>query len=417
VADELWVFLSKRRVARVEHDKNRFTLCYEASDGPALSVRLPPREAPYDDAECRSFFTNLLPEGGWRQALCRQLGVAPDDDFGLLRAIGTDCAGAVVLSPDREFEPERGRYRKTTEAELAKWVKDPAKRPRPELSPGLRLSLAGSQDKLLIHLDGKNAYLCEAGAPSTVILKPDIRDPMNQIELSALNELLSMRLAAHAGLAVPRVFWFASAFAVERFDRRSAHPSIERLHQEDFVQVLGRSPTEKYSVSWAECFDLATRYATTPATTRLELVDRLLFSVLLGNNDAHGKNFAFLHDRAGSVRLAPAYDLLSTRAYPSLSTDFAMPIGKAKHLAELDLAAWKTFAKESKVSVPLLRTRAAALVERVTPALDAVLPELEGENPDLRRAIYPARRRMELASAIARTVKQHAKRVIRSFAG
>jgi serine/threonine-protein kinase HipA len=415
MARELWVYVGARRVAKLANDEGRFSLAYSSDHEPAVSVRLPPREQPYDDGACRTFFTNLLPEGEWRQALCRQLGIAPEDDFALLEAIGEDCAGAVSVRASADWQEARGRYVPTTEATLAKWAKNPAARPRIVATPGLRLSLAGAQDKLLIHLDGKKPYLCENGAPSSVILKPDIRDAFNSIEASALNELASMELSRAAGLETPRTFWFASSFAVERYDRVRHDGAWRRLHQEDFAQILGVPAFAKYEVTWKSCFEIASRYATTPSKARLALVDRLLFNLMLGNNDAHAKNFALLHHESAHVVLAPAYDLVATSLYPSLSDRFAMPIGHAKTLAELDDTAWRGFTDDVEISLPYLRRRGAELAQSVALALDGLGARLDRENPSLTRDAYPFRRRRDTIDRIVELVRRNARSVTRSL--
>src|SRR5690606_29807450 len=102
--------------------------------------------------------------------------------------------------------------------------------------------------------------LCERGAASTVILKPDIPESFNRIELSALNELYCMQLASAVGLKVPRTFWYAGAFATERFDRVWVGSRLERVQQEDFVQLLGLAPRAKYEVGFRHCFELVDRH-------------------------------------------------------------------------------------------------------------------------------------------------------------
>jgi len=414
--DALWVYLADQRVARLEHDAGHLTLRYQSGATTPLSVRLPVREEPYGDSECRPFFANLLPEGSWRDALARQLGVSPEDDFGLLSAIGSDCAGAVALRSESDWIAERARYVETSEVELAKWVKNPAARPQLKTTPGLRLSLAGAQDKLLIHIDQGRPFLCEAGAPSTVILKPDILDPFNQVELSALNELLSLRLAAKILHSVPRAFWFAAGFAIERFDRRRQNGNrFARLHQEDFAQVLGLPSRAKYSVTWRDCFEIATRHTSTPARARVELTDRLFFNLLIGNNDAHGKNFALLYAGPDQFLLAPAYDLVSTEIYPSLSRSLAMPIGRATSANELDSGTWKSFAGEIGVRPQFLRERGNELVEKVSVALEGLLEQLESAHPALRRDVYPARRRHELFARFRGVVEANCRLIAASF--
>jgi serine/threonine-protein kinase HipA len=415
MSDELCIYLGNRRIARLDGARGRMELRYEVLDGPALSVRLPPRAEPYDDEACHWFFANLLPEGSWRDSLCRQLHIAPGDDFALLAAIGAECAGAVALRPEPDWTPAAGHYRPITEAELARWVKSPATRPRADVTPGMRFSLAGAQEKLVIHLEDGAAYLCEGGAPSTVILKPDIRDPMAAIELSALNELLSMALASRAGIAVPRSFWFASAFAVERYDRERQGKTWLRVHQEDFAQVLGLAPAAKYSVGWNQCFEIASTFTAVPSIARLQLLDRLLFDLVLGNCDAHAKNFSLVHDAAVKPRLAPAYDLVCTALYPALSTRFAMPIGPARTLAELEPAAWQQFAASVSVRLPFVRRRAAEIANRSVAALNGLITSLEIAHPALRTDIYPARRRADLFRRFSDVIQRNASRLTESL--
>jgi len=165
----LFVFLSDRRIGVLHDRAGNLEFVYEPGVTAPLSVNLPVRAEPYDNASCRAFFDNLLPEGSWRQSICRQLRIDERNDFQLLVALGAECAGAVALHPDPDWTPAKGVYKETTEAELRKWVLNPAARPSLEASPGLRLSLAGAQDKMLLHLDGTTPRLCEGGAPSTVI--------------------------------------------------------------------------------------------------------------------------------------------------------------------------------------------------------------------------------------------------------
>jgi serine/threonine-protein kinase HipA len=406
-------FLDDDRVGELIESGGKLAFTYDSARAAAISVRLPARAEPYDDTACRPFFSNLLPEGDWRVSLCRKLGVAPEDDFGLLTVIGGDCAGAIALRPARK-KSTRARYVAVTEPDLRKWVKNPAARPAPLTTPGLRLSLAGAQDKLLIHLTDDGFFLCESGAPSTWILKPNIHDPGNAIDLSALNELLSMTLAQKTGVRTPRTRWLASAYAVARFDRFSAGERVKRLGQEDFAQVLGLPASSKYDVTWKECFELVSRYSSTPAPARVELVERLLFNVILGNHDAHAKNFALLRDPTGDVALSPAYDLVSTELYPSLSRDFAMAVGDARRLPALDVGSWKQFAKVAGVAFPFVRERAVALADAATAALDGLLEDTVSANPSLVRDVYPLRRRADFARRFAKVVKANAALVRRS---
>jgi serine/threonine-protein kinase HipA len=295
VAQKLPVRFFDELVGELVHDRGRLELTYGALAKRGIALRLPPRAAPYTDADCRAFIANLLPEGDWRALLCRRLSLPLSDDFALLEQLGHDCAGAVTFwEPGVELGDLDAAYTPLSEGELRRWLKDPLLRPSPLEAPGLRRALSGAQDKLVLHLVDGEPYLCERGALSTVILKPDIVEGFKRIELSALNELFCMQLAAAVGIRVPHSFWFAGAFAVQRFDRVAQGSRLKRLQQEDFAQLLGLPPAAKYDISWRQCFELVERHATSGVAARQELVDRLFFNLLIGNADAHGKNFALL---------------------------------------------------------------------------------------------------------------------------
>jgi serine/threonine-protein kinase HipA len=248
-----------------------------------------------------------------------------------------------------------------------------------------------------------------------VILKPDIADPFRNVALSGLNELLCMRLATRVGITAAEAFWFSSAYAARRFDREVSRGRWRRLHQEDFAQVTGVPSAMKYSVQWKACFDLVATEAATPAAGRLELVDRLFFNLVLGNNDAHGKNFAFLRDASGTIGLAPAYDILSTAVYPSPSRQFAMKIGEAESIEELGPQAWSAFSRDAGIGLPFLRERGARMASAMEDSVKDLLDEVEATCPALRDDIYPSRRRQELFRRVAAVIADNARRLVTSL--
>jgi serine/threonine-protein kinase HipA len=401
------------RAAELSHDRGRLWLRYASASAPALSQRLPARESTYGDEECRAFVANLLPEGDWRGMLCRRLALPTSDDFGLLCQLGHDCAGAVTFD-DSSGEPSSGQYSPLDGTELRRWLRDPLARPSPDQAPGLRRALAGAQDKLILHVAEGETYLCERGAPSTVILKPDIVSGFSGVELSALNELFCMQLARAVGLRAPHSFWFAGAYAVERFDRVRVGSRLRRVHQEDFAQLWGVLPAAKYELGWRECFTLIDRHLADAEAARRELVDRLLFNLFIGNADAHCKNFALLFEPSGPV-LAPAYDLLCTQAYTSLSDSFVMRIGPARRQSELTPAAWQVLAKEAKLPLEWIKQRGVELSSAVLLALRELGPQILSRNPQLASDILPASRRDEFLRKLADVMVGNCKRVSRSL--
>jgi serine/threonine-protein kinase HipA len=251
---------------------------------------------------------------------------------------------------------------------------------RPLLVGGVaRLSLAGAQDKAAVTLVGEDIAL-PGSEPSTHILKT----PIARFEGTVANELLVMRTAARLGLRVAevqrRVVLGRELLLVTRFDRELRDGRVVRLHQEDTCQALGRPTRVKYQAEGGpalpELFELLTRHAARPAIDRLTLLRATIFNVLIGNADAHAKNFGLLHVPRG-VALAPLYDLLSTLVYPDLSPRYAMKIGSKATFEDIHPRHWDTFADASRLAKPQVRRAladAAAELPRALAAEIAALP-------------------------------------------
>jgi len=218
---------------------------------------------------------------------------------------------------------------------------------------GLRLSLAGDQDKLPAILDGAHIVQPIDGTPSSHKLKP----PIHAVEDSVIKEELCMALAEAMQLkpAKSKVHQVLdrSFLLVERYDRLiDAQGQRQRLHQEDFCQALGVVPEMKYQneggPDLVQCFALV-RSATRPSAPQvLRLLDYVIFNALIGNHDAHAKNFSllYLHKEAGKAPvLAPFYDTLSTAVYPTLTQKMAMKIGSKYKFSEVQARHWEQFAE------------------------------------------------------------------------
>jgi serine/threonine-protein kinase HipA len=140
-----------------------------------------------------------------------------------------------------------------------------------------------------------------------------------------------------------------SFLLVERYDRLiDAQGHRQRVHQEDFCQVLGVVPEMKYQneggPDLGQCFDLV-RSATRPSAPQvLRLLDCVIFNALIGNHDAHAKNFSLLYSGKAPV-LAPFYDTLSTAVYPTLTPKMAMKIGSKYKFSEVEKRHWEQFAQ------------------------------------------------------------------------
>lgn len=355
-----------------------------------LSASLPKRAEPFTRRECRPFFGGLLPEESQRDAAAQALGVSRANDFALLDRLGGDVAGALQLLPPGEPPTALALDQQPTplyDAGLIRVLDALPVRPLLAGEEGLRLSLAGAQSKVPVVLVDGAVALPAPGQPTTHILKP----PIARFAATTENEAFVMRLAAAIGLDVApveaRTVQDRTFLLVQRYDRAIGDDGfVRRIHQEDFCQALGVPPETKYASeggpTFKDCFALLRRVAARPAVDVLKLLDAVIFNVIAGNADAHGKNFSILYDAEGP-RLAPLYDLLTTVAYPDLSPKFAMKIGKRATLAELDAKGWAAFAADVGISLPLIRRRVAEITKGVLEKATAVAEELS--RPELDR--------------------------------
>jgi serine/threonine-protein kinase HipA len=355
-----------------------------------LSASLPKQTEPFSRRECRPFFGGLLPEESQRDAAAQALGVSRANDFALLDRLGGDVAGALQLLPPGEVPTAPGPDQRPTPLDDAGLIRVLDALPvRPLLAgeEGLRLSLAGAQSKVPVVLLEGAVALPAPGQPTTHILKP----PISRFTATTENEAFVMRLAAAIGLDVApveaRIVQDRTFLLVQRYDRAIGDDGIvRRIHQEDFCQALGVPPETKYASeggpTFKDCFALLRRVAARPAVDVLKLLDAVIFNVIAGNADAHGKNFSILYDAEGP-RLAPLYDLLATVAYPDLSPKFAMKIGKRATLAELDAKGWAAFAADAGIGLPLTRRRIVEISNAVLEKATVAAAELSRSKLDI----------------------------------
>jgi serine/threonine-protein kinase HipA len=349
-----------------------------------LSQSLPLRRERFTRNECRGFFAGILPEEGKREIIARNLGISARNDYAMLERIGGECAGAVTFVPAGENLPERNYgYRPLSSQELAAILKELPKRPLLAGEDGIRLSLAGAQDKVAVRIEGNEISLPLGGAPSTHILKPAVERFAGVV----FNEAFCMKLAAAAGLPAAKVETRTvdgiEYLLVERYDRTHRQnpggpPSLERLHQEDFCQAQSIVSETKYQKeggpSLKQCFALLREVSSAPVIDLSRLLDAVIYNFLVGNNDAHGKNFSLLFHGVGTanqeIRLAPLYDVVSTTYYPELSKDMAMKIGGEYSSHKVGPKNFGQLAEEAGLAKPIVRNRVPELAEAVVANFD-----------------------------------------------
>jgi serine/threonine-protein kinase HipA len=270
-----------------------------------------------------------------------------------------------------------------TGEKLAEILKLLPRRPLMAGEDGIRLSLAGAQDKIAVHISNHQISIPLGGAPSTHILKPAIE----RFEGIVFNEAFCMKLAHTIGLHTARTEIGRAEgidyLLIERYDRVEVKDDgaghLEREHQEDFCQALGVIPENKYQneggPSLKQCFALLRELSSAPVIDLQRLLDAIIFNFLIGNHDAHGKNFSLLYGR--ETRLAPLYDVLSTAYYPELSKKMAMKIGGEYASDKMLPKHFDQLADEAGLAKPMVKQRVRQLAETAL----SKIPDVLTENP------------------------------------
>jgi serine/threonine-protein kinase HipA len=265
-------------------------------------------------AKLMPFFSNLLPEGYMRTYLAGRAGVKPAREFFLLWALGRDLPGAIVVKPaDGEDWPTE-----TNED----FDLEPDHQMRDEMA--LRFSLAGVQLKFsAVNETTGGLTIPVKGIGGSWIVKFPSREFKGMPE----NEYSMMTLARLIGMNVPAVDLVepsdienlpkgieglkGKALVIERFDRLSNGGLV---HNEDFAQIFGVYPEEKYGK--ASMRNIATVLASETSNDDIaEFIRRLTYNTLIGNGDMHLKNWSVFYPDRRSAALSPAYDFVSTIPY------------------------------------------------------------------------------------------------------
>ncbi|MBD0416853.1 type II toxin-antitoxin system HipA family toxin [Oryzicola mucosus] len=322
-----------------------------------VSLSLPLREDRYIGTPVINVFDNLLPDSyPIRKRVAERVGADGTDTFSLLTALGHDCVGALQFLPDGTDPGTAGDTagKPVSDDEVADIIKNLAAAP---LGMGededFRISIAGAQEKTaLLRKDGQ-WFKPTGTAATTHILKPQIGQMPNGIDLSnsVENEYLCLKLVEAFGLPAANVefadFGERRTLIVERFDRLwTKDGRLLRLPQEDTCQALSIPPTKKYQSDGGpgmrEIINLL-KGSDTPEVDIAIFMRACIIFWLLGATDGHAKNFSIFLSPGGRFRMTPLYDVLT--AQPSLDDGqiprkkfkLAMSVGTNRHSAIHDI--------------------------------------------------------------------------------
>lgn len=331
----------------------------------------------------RTFFAELLPEGRPLARLAAAADAREHDVVRLLAAYGRDVAGALqIYDPDRPGEPRSPHTTPLDDDGVAHLLRDVRAQPLGNAPVTGKSSLAGIQDKVVLaRIDGV-WHQVHDGHPSTHLVKPVPEGSPTLI----FDEEYGNRLARRAGITTSfawlQDFAGTPGLVIERYDRDL---SGERVHQEDFSQVLGAWGDQKYQAIGGRVSlrRVAGVFAVRGDQDSLgRLLDQVTLAVGIGNLDLHTKNLALLHPLEGPPTLAPAYDVVPLRQHVN-NGDMALAIGGEYRHAALtvdhlvaEAESWGRRDSRPRVIDVLARLRHALEVEEADPRAHPALGEL-----------------------------------------
>lgn len=305
------------------------------------------------------FFSNLLPEGYLRDYIAAKAQLKPQREFPLLALLGEDLPGAVQIRPLPGF-PTTNHFPISEASESNNW----------------RFSLAGVQLKFsaVMHSTDKVTIPSKGVGGSWIIKLPSTR-----FQHVPENEFAMMTLAHEIGIPIPEIKLITidsieglpdlpysasgTALAVRRFDRNE---DGTRTHMEDFAQVFGVFPEEKYEkVSYTNIAQMLWQLTGEQGLT--DFIRRLVFSAMIGNADMHLKNWSLLYLDGITPSLAPAYDFVSTIAYLP-DVNMSLSLAGIKDMRQYSVDLFRKLSQKANLPEKLVVTTAQETAEHLRDA-------------------------------------------------
>lgn len=378
-------------------DDARFTYTESYLKDPesrAVSISMPLEQQSFSVESTRNFFEGLLPEGFTRRCVAEWLHRDEKDYLAILAGLGQECLGAIkIIDESRAVLPSK--YKELTSEEVKKLAQEGATESA-EMVTKSHLSLTGASGKVGLYYDEQKDkwYLPIGEAPSTHIVK------QSHIRLKRIvaNEQLCLLTAKNWGIEIPQSFIIKTEsneaedvlFATKRYDRRMQSNGRKlngmnipyRLHQEDFSQALGIPASEKYEKDGgsylSKMFGILRDYSASPIEDQLKLWDICVFNFLIGNTDNHIKNLSLLYGKdLKTIRLAPAYDIVSTMVYESSTENMALSIGGDYSIRKITEESFAKEATKAGLGVKMAMKRLDTLRKNFVEALNTGAQVLE----------------------------------------
>lgn len=351
-----------------------------------ISIHLPLQKEIFSSQQTKIYFDGLLPEGFTRRTVAQWMHVSEDDYLSILLGLGNECLGAVHVSEENRDQPSCA-YEKLEKSQVRELANEGATKSA-EMLIKSHLSLTGASGKVGLYYDrqAKQWFLPIGEAPSTHIVK------QSHIRMDGIitNEQLCLLTAKELGIEIPESFIINTGrareeevlLATQRYDRliTDEAPCIDglkvpyRLHQEDFAQAMGISAADKYEKNnegyLAAMFQLLLTHSIHPIEDQIKLWDIIIYDYLVGNTDNHIKNFSLLYNKSlKGIRLAPAYDIISTTVYEASTRDMGLAIDGKLSIDEINESAFRAEAEKVGLNVNVAMRRFENMASKFESAL------------------------------------------------
>ena len=355
-------------------------------EGFAISPHLPFYEN-FNSQKVKRFLENLIPEGRGLEDILLSTRISKQNIFAIIKAIGYDTSGALMFGKNENTDI--AIFRPIDEDELYERIATIEEQSITLWDQKQRLSLAGVQEKLPVIIKNTQIGLGDGSLSSTHIMKFQTKKHANIV----LNEFFCMSLAQAIHLNVAQVQLHRvreyPVLMVQRFDRIYADNKVKRLHVIDGCQILDLPSAYKYErnfgsgrdvkdirngASFSKLFQTST-LCEVPAKAKMSLLQWSLFNLIIGNSDAHGKNFSFFVDNEG-IRATPYYDLLCILMYEGIEHDLAMAFGDEFHPEKIFAYQLREFAEDIDINYKLVSQTLKKLCDATLNALKKELISL-----------------------------------------
>ena len=316
--------------------------------------------------------SNLLPEGALRDWFAQMLKVHPENEFPLFAQLAADLPGALVAEPVAPDQIPEGVLDHRTQVEAV---------PKIVLDGRPHFSLAGVQMKFSMHEADGRFNITQPDALGDWIVKT----PSTHHRDVPVNEYTVMKLAQLVGVLIPEIKLVGLdqlqdlppinlpneqyAYAIRRYDRIG---QSGRIHAEDFAQVLFKYAHEKYgATNFEQIGKVLYRFTGHGLANAQQMARRLLVNILLGNGDAHLKNWSLIYPDRVTAELAPAYDIVYTQAYIPNESQISLNLAGNKNWYAMNMGHFEVWTKS--VGVPW---------RAIKPHLDEVMEKARGAWPE-----------------------------------